>query len=81
MTPPSHKIQFLLEPTCDLVSVKRNHVTVKMRATDIPIAVRAAQLLDAEKLLREKIDPRIEIFLEPRADRNTVRVNLRGVKL
>ena len=81
MNPPAHKVQSFLEPTCDLVRLQRYHVTVKMREPSLPIAQRAAMLLDAEKLLRQKVDSRIEIFLEPRADRNTVRVSLRGVKL
>ena len=81
MNPPAHKVQSILESTCELVRMQRYHVTVKMREANLPIAQRAAMLLDAEKLLRQKVDSRIEIFLEPRMDRNTVRVSLRGVKL
>lgn len=81
MNPSAHKVQSLLEPTCDLVRLQRYHVTVKMRERDMSIAQRSAMLLDAEKLLRQRVDSRIEIFLEPRMDRNTVRVSLRGIKL
>lgn len=74
-------IQSLLEPTADLISIKAFHLVVKLRDSGLSTAEKGHQLLSAERHLRQEIDPRIEVFLEPMGDSSALRRRLRGVQL
>jgi len=62
-----------------LVKLQGYHLTVKI-AGQYTTPERGHLLLNLEKYLRLEVDPRVEVFLEPRGDLNTLRVKLRGVK-
>lgn len=81
MLPISDEIQCYLESTCDLIKRQGYHVIVKLRDGNLSTPERGRRLLEAEKLLRKEVDPRIQVFLEPKGDLNILRQRLRGVKL
>jgi len=54
------------------------HVIVSMKEK-LSAAERGKLLLDTEKQLRNKLDAKLEVFLEPRGDLNKLRQQLRGV--
>ncbi len=74
-------IKEILEPTSQLVHRNRYHLTVKMNDLDLSTPARGEMLLNAEIKLRAQVDPRIEVFLEPKGDINKLRLKLRGVKV
>jgi len=66
---------------CDLVSRTNYHVTVGVRGGPHSVADRGALLLALERRLRALVDPRIEVFLQPKGDANALRQKLRGVSV
>lgn len=71
-------IQPHLEPTADVVRCQGWHVYIRLRETGLPMAEIGRRVMCAERVLREQVDPRIEVFLEPMQDRNQIR-RFRGV--
>lgn len=74
------EIVSLIFPSLELVSIRGTHVTVSLPRA-MPTPERGTLMLEAEKMLRQQVDPRIEVFLEPKGDMNKLRLKLRGVKV
>ena len=52
-----------------------------MIGPSLSTAARGDLLLDLEIELKEKVDARTQVFLEPKGDMNKLRIKLRGVKI
>jgi hypothetical protein len=70
----------LLAGTSSLIALRHHHVIVEL-PKGLPTAERGRRLLSLERTLREGVDPKAEVFLEPRQDANKLRQRLRGVTL
>ena len=70
----------LLPPGTEFVRLQGRRVTLRMTAP-MPTPERGHMLLEFERRLRREVDAKLEVFLEPKGDVNTLRVKLRGVKL
>jgi hypothetical protein len=70
----------LIDARVYLVELRGHHVTVALKEL-LSTPERGSLLLETEKLLRREVDPRIEVFLEPKGDLNKLRLKLRGVKV
>ena len=70
----------LLPPNTEFVRLQGRRLTLRMLAP-MPTPERGHLLLEFERRLRREVDPKLEVFLEPKGDVNTLRVRLRGVKL
>ncbi len=62
----------------EFVSLKGNKLVLRMKKP-MPTVARGHMLLELEKRLHREIDMGIEVLLEPRRDRNKLRVKLRGL--
>lgn len=76
---PIH-VQRYLPTNLKLLTIRKYHVIVEYTES-LSTPVRGHILLETEKILRQNVDQRIEIFLEPKADLNALRLRLRGVKV
>ena len=74
----SERISSLLDPRLVLERVSGRHVILSMKEK-LSTADRGKLLLDTEKHLRNMIDQRLEVFLDPQGDLNKLRQRLRGV--
>ena len=74
------QVEAYLPPGVECVSLQGVRLTVRVTAP-LSTPMRGSLLLGLEKLLRDKVDRRLEVFLEPTGDVNKLRVKLRGVKL
>ena len=74
-------VQSCLNSTAQLIRIQGHHVIVELLDKTLATPDRGHQLMEAEKKLRAEVYPRIEVFLEPKADMNALRVKLRGVKV
>ena len=70
----------LLPPSTEFVRLQGRRVTLRMKEP-MPTPERGHMLLEFERRLRREVDAKLEVFLEPKGDVNTLRVKLRGVKL
>ncbi len=64
-----------------LVSISAYSVILTMIGPSLSTAARGDLLLDLEIELKEKVDARTQVFLEPKGDMNKLRIKLRGVKI
>ena len=69
-----------LPPQVEVVSFNGSKLTLRM-LEPIPTAARGHMLLELERRLRVEVDPKIQVFLEPKGDMNKLRQRLRGVKV
>ena len=67
----------LLAGTSSLIALRHHHVIVEL-PKGLPTAERGRRLLNLERALREGVDPKAEVFLEPMQDKNAIR-RFRGV--
>ena len=74
------EVKARLPVAVEFVSLQGVRLTLRVL---VPLTTpqRGHLLLDLEKALREKVDKRLEVFLEPKGDANVLRIRLRGVKL
>ena len=70
----------LLAGTSNLIALRHHHVIVEL-PKGLATAERGRRLLSLEQALRQAVDPKAEVFLEPRQDANKLRQRLRGVTL
>lgn len=75
---PQLSIRVLIDPRLEFVSIMGPNVTLRV-LEPMGIAERGHLLLETEKLLRREVDDLLEVFLEPREDKNYMRL-LRGVE-
>ena len=71
----------IVSGTAKVESVSGYTIVLKLNDETLDTATRGDQLLDAEMALREKVDSRIRVFLQPKGDVNKLRTMLRGVKV
>ena len=64
-----------------LVRVTNYQVIIRLIGPKLSTAARGDLLLDLELDLQNKIDSRLQVFLEPSGDMNKLRIKLRGVKV
>ena len=69
----------LVPPCVEFVRLQGRRVTLRMTAPMLT-PERGHMLLEFERRLRREVDAKLEVFLEPKGDVNTLRVKLRGVK-
>ncbi len=74
------EIMVRLPPSTEFVRLQGRRVTLRM-TVPMPTPERGHMLLEFERRLRREVDAKMEVFLEPKGDVNTLRVKLRGVKL
>ena len=83
MTTPSpllSRVLSRLPSSVEFVSLEGNRLTVRM-LVDMLTEARGHLLMELEKRLHREVEPEITVFLLSRADAETLRVKLRGVKV
>lgn len=67
-----------LPTNVEFVSLLGTRLVLRMKEP-MPTVARGHMLLELEKRLHREVDMRIEVLLEPMADKNKPRIKLRGV--
>ena len=64
-----------------VVRVHNYDVIVRLIGPTLSVAERGDLLLDLEMDLRKRVNPNMQVFLEPKGDLNKLRTKLRGIKV
>ena len=57
------------------------HVTADLKLKFDLTSQRGTYTMSCERLIKDKVNPRIQLFLRPKGDMNKLRLSLRGVKV